>query len=365
MSHSQVEFLSVYGWSELFADPAREASGQFAARVISEERGLYRVQAKMELSLWAAISGGMQFEATARPDYPAVGDWVWVALAAGSDRGVIHAICPRRTVIQRKEVGTGSDVQILSANVDYVLITTSMNEDFNPRRLDRYLAVAREGGAEPVVLLTKSDLFTGDQDGFRREVEAQFAGVAVHALSRDRFDDADFFKTYLAPGKTAVVLGSSGVGKSTLVNYLIGEEAIRTQEIRERDGKGRHTTTSRSLYRSTWGGLIIDTPGMRELHLSDHVEGVHAAFQDVDSLVLQCKFSDCKHVNEPGCAIQMALNSGELPRPRWEAYLKLEAEARFEARKRDKALAAEDRGNWKKVHKEARARSRFKKKGGG
>lgn len=344
------EFLSLYGWNDFFESHLSEVDHEnlFLARVICEERELYRLQFNTEQSLWASVRGKIQFEAASRVDFPAVGDWVLVDLPNQSDRGVIHHVLPRKTILQRKQIGSGSDLQILATNVDYVFISSSLNEDLNFRRLERYLVVTWESGCIPVLLLTKADLYQGDLVALLAEIEARFPGVSVHTISNTCFENAKFFEQYLQAGKTAVVLGSSGVGKSTLTNYLIGNGVIRTQDIREHDDKGKHTTTSRSLYSSRYGGLIIDTPGMRMLILSEHSDGAQTQFADIEDLFTRCRFGDCQHNSEPGCAIREALEEGSLSEDRWLSYLKLMAEIRFETRKRDKAAMAEDKKLWKK-----------------
>jgi ribosome biogenesis GTPase len=278
-----------------------------------------------------------------------------------SDRGVIHQICPRKSIIQRKQVGSSADMQILSTNVDYVFVTTSINEDLNYRRIERYLAVAWESGSVPVILLTKADICPEKILDLVSDVQREFPGVPVHTLSKNDFARADFLAEYLKKGKTSVFIGSSGVGKSTLVNFLIGHEQIKTQDVRESDGKGRHTTTSRSLYVNCYGGLIIDTPGMRELQLSDHAEGVRTQFSDIEDIIKKCRYSDCQHQTEPDCAIKEALFDESISEVRWKSYQKLEAEVRHGMRKQDKALTAEDRKIWKKMSISARNKGRSRK----
>lgn len=360
---SEKEFLFLFGWDDFFESQILNLVSRslFPARVICEERNLYRVQSGHDQIFWASVSGKMQFHASTRAHFPAVGDWVMVERPAHSDRVVIHQVLERKTMIHRKQVGSSADVQILSANVDFVFITTSVNADLNYRRIERYLAVAWEAGAIPVILLTKADLCAQDLAEVVADVQRKFPGVAVHALSRNDFEGAGFLVDFLKKGTTSVFIGSSGVGKSTLVNFLIGREEIKTQAIREDDDKGRHTTTSRHLYESRYGGLIIDTPGMRELQLSDHAEGVRAQFIDIEDLIQGCRFSDCKHLTEPGCAVRSALGDGSLSEDRWISYHKLEAEVRHGLRKQDKALAAEDRKIWKKKILEGKQRARLKK----
>lgn len=364
---SEKEFLSLFGWGDFFENQISDPSIHhlFPARVICEERNLYRLQAGHNKVFWASVSGKLNFAATGRADYPAVGDWVMVELPHQSDRGVIHQVLSRKTSLYRKQAGSGSEKQILSANVDRIMITTSVNEDLNYRRIERYLAVAWDSGAIPVILLTKADAYEGVIADLVADIESHFLGVAVYSLSYKNFETASFLNDLLKPGTTSVFVGSSGVGKSTVINYLIGsdgeEEKIKTQAIREDDGKGRHTTTSRHLYVSRYGGLVIDTPGIRELQLSDHSEGISAQFSDVESLSENCRFKDCQHDTEPGCAIKNAIQDGSLLLERWQSYQKLEAEVRFAQRKQNKSLAAQERKAWKKLTVQARDRARFKK----
>lgn len=362
MLNSQKEFLQLFGWDDFFENqiPDLRSHILYPARVVCEERNLYRVQVGLNQVLWASINGKMQFNAQGRSDFPAVGDWVLVELQQQSDRGVIHQVLERKTMIHRKQVGSSADMQILSTNVDYAFITSSVNQDLNYRRIERYLAVAFDANVTPVILLTKADT-AEDIHTVVADVENNFPGIRVHTLSKDNFESAEFLKDYLVQGSTSVVIGSSGVGKSTLVNFLIGGDEIKTQNIREDDDKGKHTTTSRNLYISRYGGLIIDTPGMRELQLSDHTEGLSSQFSDVEQLLGNCRFSDCRHETEPGCVIMQALDEGSLSDERWRSYQKLEAEVRHGLRKQDRALAAEDRKLWKKRSIEGRNNSRAKK----
>lgn len=363
MFSSEKEFFLLFGWDDFFQSqcPDRVSGSLFPARVICEERNLYRVQTGLHQVLWSSISGKMQFKASTRVDYPAVGDWVLMELPDQADRGVIHHIIPRKTIIHRKQIGSSADMQILSTNVDNVFITTSVNEDLNFRRTERYLALARDAGGIPIILLTKADICSENIGEIIARVESEFPGVAVKAISKDDYDKANFLPEYLRKGTTSVFVGSSGVGKSTLVNFLIGFDQIKTQCTREYDGKGRHTTTSRNLYVSRYGGLVIDTPGMRELQLSDHAEGLEQQFSDIEKLIQKCRFTNCGHQTEPGCAIKRAIDDDSLTEERWKSYQKLEAEVRHGLRKQDKVLASQDRKLWKKRSLEARNRSCFRK----
>ncbi|MBC7711917.1 MAG: ribosome small subunit-dependent GTPase A [Rhizobacter sp.] len=355
MINSNVEFLFHFGWNSFFESQVLTMSSQnlFIARVVNEEKNLYRLQYDKDQSVWSAVTGKMQFEATGRIDFPAVGDFVLAELPAGSERAVVRFIFKRQSTLQRKKVGEVSEVQILATNVDYVFITTSINSDLNFGRLDRYLTFAWDSGSTPVILLTKADLIQ-DVEVVISQVEERFPGVNIHALSKDHFENAEFLKEYLRPGKTSVLVGSSGVGKSTIANYLIGDEIIKTLEVRESDDKGRHTTTSRAMYESIFGGLIIDTPGMRELQFADHEAGLSEQFGDVEELISQCHFSNCQHETEKGCAVLLALESGELTPERWKNFNKIAKEVRHAMRKQHRWILAQDRKVWKKRSMEAR-----------
>lgn len=350
MLNSKKEFLSLFGWDDFFESQISDniSSSVFPARVICEEKGLYRVQVGNNQIFWAIITGKMMFNAQGRLDYPAVGDWVMVELPEKSDRMVIHKRLDRKTMLHRKVAGESSEAQILSSNVDYAFITSSLNDDLSYRRIERYLAVVKESGVTPVILFTKADIYRNDLQDLLESAQKEFVGVKVHTVSKECFEAAEFLKSYLAPGLTAVFLGSSGVGKSTLVNFLIGRDEVKTQSVREEDSKGRHTTTSRCLYISRYGGLIIDTPGMRELQLADHFEGLSSQFSDIEELIQSCRFRDCRHQTEPGCEVIKALDEGSLTFERWRSFHKLEAEIRHSVRKQDRAALIEKRKVWKK-----------------
>ncbi|MFZ3229824.1 MAG: ribosome small subunit-dependent GTPase A [Pseudobdellovibrio sp.] len=367
MLSSQKEFLCLFGWDGFFESqievqpPNLVFSSLYPARVICEEKNLYRIQLGLNDVRWASVSGKMQFNAMNRVDYPAVGDWVLAEVPDQADRAVIHRICPRKSIIYRKQVGSSADMQILSTNVDYAFITTALNNELNYRRIERYLAVAWDSGATPVILLTKSDIYSEKVVDALNEARREFPNVDIHAISKNDFEKENCFREYLKEGKTSVVIGSSGVGKSTLVNFLIGEEQIKTQNVRESDSKGRHTTTSRSLYVSRYGSLIIDTPGMRELQLADHMDGVSVQFSDIESLISKCRFNDCQHKTEPSCKIRKALADDSLSEECWKSYQKLASEVRHAMRKQNKELATEDRKLWKKISINAGNKNQQKK----
>ena len=256
--------------------------------------------------------------------FPTVGDYVMVKEVENGDALILSTL-PRSSCFSRRAPGPVPREQAIAANFDYVFILQSMNRNFNLRRLERYLALAWQSGATPVVVLTKADL-TEDRAAFLAQAESAAPGVPVHAVSARTGEGMAALAPYLQPGKTLVFLGSSGVGKSSLVNALAGEEVMAVGGIREADGRGRHTTTHRQLIRLKGGVLIIDTPGMRELGMADASEGLENTFADVEALLGKCRFSDCRHEREPGCAIRAAIASGELDAARWESYRKLQAE---------------------------------------
>ena len=258
-------------------------------------------------------------------DFPTTGDFVMVNYIANGD-SQIFATLPRRTFFSRREPGPIPRDQAVAANFDYVFIMQSLNLDFNPKRLERYLTLAWQSGATPVILLTKADLVEDYWD-YLTAVERVAAGVNTHVVSARTGFGLPRLNTYLQPGKTVVFLGSSGVGKSSLVNALAGEEIMTVNGIREDDSKGRHTTTHRQLIRLKIGAMIIDTPGMRELGMWEASEGLADAFADVEQYLGRCRFSDCKHETEPGCAVKAAIAAGELDIQRWESYQKLKKEA--------------------------------------
>ena len=257
--------------------------------------------------------------------FPTAGDYVMIDYIDNGDSRII-ATLPRRTLFSRREPGPIPRDQAVAANFDYVFIMQSLNLDFNPKRLERYLTLSWQSGATPVILLTKADLVEDYWD-YLMQVERVAAGVNVHVVSAHTGQGLARLNAYLQPGKTVVFLGSSGVGKSSLVNALAGEEIMAVSAIREDDSKGRHTTTHRQLIRLKSGVMIIDTPGMRELGMWDVSEGLADAFADVEQLLGKCRFSDCEHNTEPGCAIKAAIAAGELDIQRWESYQKLKEES--------------------------------------
>lgn len=315
--------INNYGYNGYFAAFAAEYAALTPARVILQEKELYRIVSDFGEQA-AVVSGKFRYEVNTVSDYPAVGDFVMVEHAGEDGSAVIHAVLPRRSVFTRRAAGTANREQVVAANVDTVFICMSLNNDFNIRRLERYLSVAWDSGAAPVIVLTKADLCE-ELDTKLSEVRSVSFGADVAVTSSLAECGIDALKPYLKPGKTASFIGSSGVGKSTLINRLLGSDVIATGGLRN-DDKGRHTTTHRELILLEGGALVVDTPGMRELGMWGADEGIDTAFADIEALSLRCKYKNCTHTSEPGCALRAAIEDGTLSEERYRSYAKLSAE---------------------------------------
>lgn len=348
--------LETLGWREYFQKALEEAGQRDAlvARVVEEWPGKYVLRG--ESGDWDGIpSGRLKNQAVSKAQLPCVGDWVWCSRpqtgVGGGQLSRVEGVLPRRTVIKR--MIPGGDEQVLASNVDFVFIVTSLNQDFNLRRLERYLSIAWESGASPVIVLNKADL-CDDAEARVQEARTIAGETAVLVTSALAGEGLDPMCGALGPGVTGVFLGSSGVGKSTLVNQLRGEAVQATAEIREDDSKGRHTTTRRSLIRIPGQGMIIDTPGLREIQIRVDERSLSTTFDDVDRLAKGCRFPDCRHESEPGCAVKTALESGELTAERFASFLKLRQEVAAHQRLHDKRIAANTKRRWKSIQKSMR-----------
>jgi ribosome biogenesis GTPase / thiamine phosphate phosphatase len=341
--------LERLGWNDEIARQFEaDAAGLDPGRVSVQHRGSWIVASEQGDDL-VEITGRLRHEA-GPGELPVVGDWV------GLRDGLIDAVLPRSSKFSRKTPFTEVSEQVLVANVDVAFLVMGLDErDFKVRRLERYLTTAWEGGATPIIVLNKVDL-TAELERQIAETEAVAFGVPIHAVSGETGEGVEELRAHLAGGRTVVLLGSSGVGKSTIINRLLGEEHFRTNDVRS-DGRGRHTTTHRELVPVPGGGVIIDTPGLRELQLWETDGGLDQAFVDIAELIAECRFSDCAHRTEPGCAVKAALADGSLPTERWESYLKLQRELAHLERKLDPKLRAEERKRWaafSKAHKQRR-----------
>lgn len=334
LTQHSIELVS-WGWNDkLAADfPPLAGPDLEPGRVTLEFNQFFRIQTALG-DILAEVSGRLKHEAASRADLPAVGDWVTIRRNSQDNKATIHSIFPRTSKFTRKVKGNKTDEQVIAANVDTVFLTTSLNHDFNPRRIERYLAIAWESGARPVILLTKSDLCP-DPESMVTQIR-ELAPVPCHPISalnqREEFIAA--ISPYLVSGQTIALIGSSGVGKSTLLNQLLGEERQKVNSVRESDDRGLHTTRHRELIRLPNHALVIDTPGMREIQLWDLEEGVETTFEDIEALGGRCRFSDCAHQREPGCAVNEAVRSGQLDSGRLQNYLKLQGELQTLAARR-------------------------------
>lgn len=341
--------LSEFGWNEQLNEQAKPylKEGQGVSRVILEHKHIYRVLTEAG-ELLAEITGKLRHNAESRGDYPVVGDWVVIEERLSENKATIHRVLPRFSKFSRKVAGEQTEEQIVAANINTLFLVIALNHDFNVRRIERYLIMAWESGANPVIVLTKSDLCE-NVDEKVAAVEGVAFGVPIHPISAMEDIGIDALQSYLGKGQTVALLGSSGAGKSTLANRLYGDNVQLVKEVRMGDDRGRHTTTHRELIVIPNGGAMIDTPGMRELQLWEADNSLSQSFGDIEELASLCHFRDCSHHNEPGCGVQQALQEGSLDQGRYNNFLKLQKELAYLERKADKNAQIKERDKWKKI----------------
>ncbi len=319
--------LAELGWDETFAaayEPWQSKANVRPGRVGIEFNQIFRIYLDQD-EIDAITAGRLKHRARGRAELPAVGDWVVVRKRAEEDRGVIMEVLPRRSAFTRRAAGEPTGEQIVAANVDVVFIVMGLDRDYNLRRLERYLVMARESSASPAIVLTKPDLCS-DLAAQLNEVTALAGDVMVHVANPKTGEGVEHLRRHFAPGRTAALLGSSGVGKTTIINRLVRTDIRRTREVRAADSRGRHTTTHRELVALPDGGLIIDTPGMRELQLWDASAAVRQTFDEIEALAPECHFADCRHRDEPRCAVKTAVAEGKISAERLDSYLKVQSE---------------------------------------
>ncbi|SYZ72281.1 putative ribosome biogenesis GTPase RsgA 2 [Candidatus Zixiibacteriota bacterium] len=341
--------LEDLGWDSYFEKEfeTHKDSNLIPLRITRENRQDYLAHGEGG-EVRAEVSGRYRYEAENRGQFPTVGDWVAVSPAQNGGPAIIQALLPRKSAFVRKTAGENTEEQVVAANIDIVFIVCGLDNNFNPRRVERYLSLAWESGAVPVVLLNKADL-CAEVSRRQEEIESVAIGVAVHAMSAAGGQGLEMVKSHISGGRTAAFLGSSGVGKSTIINALIGEERLAVGAVREYDSRGRHTTTSRELVFLSGGGLVIDTPGMREIQVWGDEKGLERAFEDIERLAEECRFRDCMHQQEPGCAVQNAIMNGTLDAGRFRSYLKLKKEMHYLSVRQNVKANLMEKKKWKRI----------------
>ena len=341
--------LTDLGWEPFFEknfEPYKD-QGFSAVRIIRGSREKYVAYGEAG-ELACEISGKFRFETDGKGSFPTAGDWVVASVRLNEKTATIHTLLPRKSVFSRKVAGEVTDEQVVAANVDTIFIVCGLDLNFNLRRIERYLSLAWESGAVPVILLNKADLCAQAEER-KLEVEAIAFGVDVYTLSASQHIGTEVLNKYIQPGKTVAFLGSSGVGKSTMINALLGTERLKVNEVSELGSRGRHTTTSRELILLPGGGMVIDTPGMRELQVWGDEEGLKQVFDDIVELALNCKFRDCSHEKEPGCAVQEAIKNKTLDPKRLESFLKLKKEFTYLSNRQTMSANAVEKVRWKEI----------------
>jgi len=352
--------LEKLGWNDFFQQQIdnltdTKLTACMPARVYRQDLSSYHLWSEQG-ELDGVLPGKSYFEASSKADLPTVGDWVLVEpLTEEPGRAVIRKLLTRRSKFSRKEAFKETDEQIVAANIDTVFIVSGLDKDFNLRRIERYLLLAWDSGAKPVLVLNKADL-CNRLDELITELQSVSMGTDYHVVSALHDLGVDLLRTYLNPGHTIALMGSSGVGKSTLINGLVGEDLLATGNVRVEDSKGKHTTTFRQMVQVTGGGILIDTPGMRELQLWGDEDSLNTAFDDVESIAASCRFKNCQHQDEPGCAIRAGIEDGTLDAERLRSFEKLKRELQFLAEKQDVSAQRERKAERRRFAKRIRKR---------
>jgi len=349
--------LRELGWNRSFDQQFEQFRNQalVPGRIAQEHKYKYIVYSEHG-ELKAEVSGRFRHRARSRSEFPAVGDWIALSARPDEGRATIHALLPRKSSFSRRAVLSGgmpdsggkTEEQVLAANVDTVFLVSGLDREFNLRRIERYLTVAWDSGATPITVLNKADVCP-DVKGRIKQVESIALGVAVHAVSAEENEGLDVLYQYLSNDRTVAFLGSSGVGKSTIINSLLGTDRLKVDAVREYDNKGRHTTSYRQMILLPNGGIVIDTPGMREIQIWGDEQGLRKTFEDIEELATQCRFRDCRHQSEPGCAIRQAIEDGTVDTGRFRNYLKQKRELDYLAVRKDQRARLDAKKKWKEI----------------
>lgn len=345
---------SDFGWNPFFETHFNtyRNGNYYAMRIVRENREKY-IACNENGEYACEVTGKFRFDKNDKSQFPTVGDWVVVTIVPNEQKALIHAILPRKTLISRKVAGKITEQQPVASNIDIIFIITGLDLNFNLRRIERYLSIAWDSGAKPVVLLNKADLCP-DFEERRNEVESISPGVDIHALSAFQRNDLDKLRQYIKPCRTIAFLGSSGVGKSTIINSLLGMDKLKVNEVSELGSRGRHTTTFRELIILPNGGMVIDTPGLREIQVWGDEDGLDQVFNDINELSNNCRFKDCSHKMEPDCAVKQAIDEGHLDKKRYDNYLKLKKEFAYLSNRQTMKANAIEKAHWKEISKYAK-----------